>query len=547
MPTFRRASLTAALAAAPFALAYRFALIYRRRAGFPRPHRPIVNPAALGLAFEEVSVPAEGTNGLPGWFMPARGGERGPGVVLVHGWESARDRTLPIAQFLVAAGFHCLAVDVRGHGDNPPETLPVSAGEFGTDALAAFHALIARPEVTVGAISGHSMGAIGAILAGAADERVTAIVATSSPADPYRLTRQTFRLAHLPIPDVIAYPLAWLTTRVYLRPRGHQVGMISAAAALVSHERPVLLIHGDLDVVVPYAHLARLRRTAERAGRPVESLTIPGGQHSWLYEFPEYRRAVAAFLARCLGGPYEPDRCGRPRGRRGGCPDPGWRGPVRCRGGRARRLPIAGRAGAPRPTSRGCYARAGRRDPDRGRLMNAERELSVWQAVQTKRAVRTFTDQPLEPRHLDRILHAGRRSGSSKNFQRWEFIVCRDRDHLRELAKVGMYADHLAGAAVAIALVTPRSEAADDPLSVMFDLGQAAAYMMLAAWELGIGSVPATVYEPDLARRLLGYPASHHCEYLLSFGYPADASQLTAPNRPGRRRPLSEMVHEERW
>jgi pimeloyl-ACP methyl ester carboxylesterase len=304
VPNLRRAGLTAALAAAPLALAYRFALIYRRRAGFPRPHRPLVTPADLGLAFETLTVPADGTAGLPAWFMPARAGAPGPGVVLVHGWESARDRTLPMAQFLVAAGFHCLSVDVRGHGDNPPETLPVSAGEFGSDALAAFRVLIARPEVTVGAIAGHSMGAIGAILAGAADDRVAAVVATSSPADAYRLTRQTFRLAHLPIPDPIAYPLAWLTTRVYLRPRGHKVGSIRADTALISHDRPVLLVHGDLDDVVPFPHLDRLRRAAAAAARPVETLEIAGGHHSWLYEFPEYRGVVAGFLARTLGGPY---------------------------------------------------------------------------------------------------------------------------------------------------------------------------------------------------------------------------------------------------
>ena len=176
-----------------------------------------------------------------------------------------------------------------------------------------------------------------------------------------------------------------------------------------------------------------------------------------------------------------------------------------------------------------------------------EPTMSVWRAISTKRAIRKFADTPLEAAHVDRILRAGRRSGSSKNLQRWEFIVCRDRAHLRELAAVGPYAGHLAGAAVGIALVTPASKGADDPLSVMFDLGQAAAYMMLAGWELGIGSVPATVYEHDLARRLLGYPDSHHCEYILSFGYPADASELTAPNRPGQRRPLEEIVHEERW
>jgi nitroreductase len=71
--------------------------------------------------------------------------------------------------------------------------------------------------------------------------------------------------------------------------------------------------------------------------------------------------------------------------------------------------------------------------------------------------------------------------------------------------------------------------------------------MMLVAWELGIGSVPATVYEKDLARQLLGYPETHTCEYILSFGYPADPSKLTAPNKSGGRHALADIVHEETW
>ncbi len=309
MPRLRRAGIIAAIAAAPFALAYRFALLYRVRAGHPVPRPPQLTPADLGLPFEPVDV-VSGELTLPGWFIPARDGAAGPGVALVHGWESARDRLLPMAVFLHAAGFHCLAVDVRGHGANLAESLPITAGEFGSDALAAFHALAARPEVTRAGVLGHSMGAIGAILAAAEEPRIAAVVATSTPADPWRLTRQTFRLARLPIPGAIAWPLAWLTARVYVRPRGHRIHGTSASSALRTIDRPILLVHGTADAVVPVGHHNRLAAVAEAAGRQVETLRIPGGQHSWLYEFPEYRRAVATFFARTLGGPLPPDEAG---------------------------------------------------------------------------------------------------------------------------------------------------------------------------------------------------------------------------------------------
>ncbi len=559
MGTVRRAGFATVAAIAPFGLAYRFALAYRVRAGYPRRYPPSLEPSDLGLPFEATTVESAGLS-LPAWFIPARGGAPGPGVVLVHGWESARDRTLPMAVFLHAAGFHCLTFDVRGHGANPAEALPLSAGEFGADALAAFQTLIGRPEVTVGAISGHSMGAIGALLASAADPRVGAVVATSSPADPYRLTRQTFRLAHLPIPDPIAYPLAWLTTRVYLRPRGHEVDQISAATAAARYDGPILLAHGSDDVVVPPAHLDRLAAAARSSRvdgaveRDVETLLVPGGQHSWLYEVPQYRSTVAGFLSRSLGGPLEASAAAAiaaatqadriPDGEAQFAAVEDTPGGLRTLAQVA--LPGATRARPDAPEGSGTVAMAALDELAR-RRMSGPRPEPVWMAISAKRAIRQFADRPLEADHLDRILQAGRHSGSSKNLQRWTFIVCRDREHLLELAGVGPTAGHLAGAAAGIALVTPDPQAPGAPMSILFDLGQAAQNMMLAAWELGIGSVPATVYEHDLARRLLGYPADQHCEYLLSFGYPADSTDLTRPPNRGGRRELGEMVRSERW
>ena len=173
--------------------------------------------------------------------------------------------------------------------------------------------------------------------------------------------------------------------------------------------------------------------------------------------------------------------------------------------------------------------------------------MEVEQAVGKLRVVRRFRDEPLADADLRAILDAGRRAGSSKNLQRWHFVVVRDRATLTALAKVGPFAEHLAGGAAAIALVTPDPAAADSPLSVMWDLGRAAQNMTLVAWARGVGSVPATVYDHDLCRHILGYPADEHCEYLLNFGYPAEASAMTKPQRKGGRRPLGEVVYYERW
>jgi len=172
--------------------------------------------------------------------------------------------------------------------------------------------------------------------------------------------------------------------------------------------------------------------------------------------------------------------------------------------------------------------------------------MEAWEAIKSIRVVRQFADRPLADEHLERILNAGRRAGSSKNEQRWTFIVVRDREHLGELASVGPYAGHLAGATVAVALVVPEVSGARER-SVMWDLGRAAQNMVLAAWGLGIGSVPATVYDHDLAARLLGLPGRQRCDFLLSFGYPSDPGKLTAPSKRGGRKPLEAVVREERW
>jgi nitroreductase len=173
--------------------------------------------------------------------------------------------------------------------------------------------------------------------------------------------------------------------------------------------------------------------------------------------------------------------------------------------------------------------------------------MHAWDAIRTKRMVRRFEQRPVAREHLLRIVDAGRHAGSSKNQQLWDFVLVEDRQRLQRLAGVGRYAGHLAGAAAAVGLVTPDPRAPGASLSLVWDSGLAAQNMMLAAWELGVGSCPVTVYDHDLAREILAFPADRWCGYLLSLGYPADPDDLTRPPKAGGRRPLDDVLHREQW
>jgi nitroreductase len=170
--------------------------------------------------------------------------------------------------------------------------------------------------------------------------------------------------------------------------------------------------------------------------------------------------------------------------------------------------------------------------------------MNVSEAIRTKRANRQFQNKPLPEDVVRAILNAGRRSQSSKNEQAWQFIAIREKSILKALSKCGTYAGHLAGAALVVAILTPDPTA---KFQTMFDAGQAAAFMQLAAWELGIGSVPASIYEWDRAREILRFPPEWHLRVALSFGYPLDEEKLSAAPKRGGRRLLEEIVHWDTW
>jgi nitroreductase len=171
--------------------------------------------------------------------------------------------------------------------------------------------------------------------------------------------------------------------------------------------------------------------------------------------------------------------------------------------------------------------------------------METWDALRARRNVRAFADRPLPGDALDRILEAGRRAPSSRNGQPWDFVVVTDRAQLGELATVWRGGGHVAESGATIALVLPVVDDQRARGTALFDLGQAAMAMQVAAADLGIGAGHSAVGDQDKAREVLGLPDDRSAAYLLALGYPAD--RPLRPLRRMNRRPFDDVVHRGRF
>jgi nitroreductase len=171
--------------------------------------------------------------------------------------------------------------------------------------------------------------------------------------------------------------------------------------------------------------------------------------------------------------------------------------------------------------------------------------METWDAITSRRNVREFADRPLSDDDVARILEAGWRAPSSRNWQPWDLIAVTDRDELRELSHVWRGGGHVAESALTVVIVLPVFGDSAQRERANFDIGQAAMQMMIAAADRGIGSGHSAVGDQDLARKLLGFPEDRYAAIMIDFGHPAD--RPLRPIRRPNRRPFDEVVHRGRW
>lgn len=168
--------------------------------------------------------------------------------------------------------------------------------------------------------------------------------------------------------------------------------------------------------------------------------------------------------------------------------------------------------------------------------------MDALNALRNKRDTRSYTDEPVTPQMLDRILDAARMAGSAKNVQPVRLVVVTDQATKVGLKDAGDFASWIDNATVVIvATVT-----ADAGPRRLYDVGRHTQNLMLAAYAEGLATCPVTIHHPDVARDLLGIPESAEPAMIITLGHPAPGGEAP-PQIAGRRVTLDDYVSRGTW
>ena len=164
--------------------------------------------------------------------------------------------------------------------------------------------------------------------------------------------------------------------------------------------------------------------------------------------------------------------------------------------------------------------------------------MEVYEAVRTVLAVRQYTDKPISPDAIHRIVEAGRLTGSSMNLQPWHFIVVEDREMLQKLGQLATTGPYIAQAPMAIVVAIEKNSR-----YAVSDASRAIQSMFLTAWAEGIGSNWVGFAGMDSVKPVLNIPAEMDVLAILPFGYPKQSLGQGLK----RRKPVAEVISREMY
>jgi alpha-beta hydrolase superfamily lysophospholipase len=259
----------------------------------PTNHPLRVDPRRISRDAEPWSARTADGLTLRGWYLPTK--ERRRLIVLVHGMWSSWLEMASLGRDLHARGYDVLLFDLRGHGQSDPSRLSLGSRERADiRTVMAWAGQEGFTQDRVGWL-GYSMGASTLLMEAAQNHAIQAMVIDSPYGNlPELLKTQLSRHSHLPSlfnPGILA------AARLIYGVKTDE--LVPIRAARLWGERPLLLIHGESDSIVPVSQAYELARAA---GTSCMTLTLPGVEHVQAYDTdPEgYVSAIGAFFAEHL-------------------------------------------------------------------------------------------------------------------------------------------------------------------------------------------------------------------------------------------------------
>jgi uncharacterized protein len=242
----------------------------------------IRDPSALTLAFADVRFASADGTVLHGWYLRAAGTPRGT-VLFFHGNAENISTHLGFVHWLPDAGYNVMLWDYRGFGRSGGYA---HLGALHEDAQAALAWLVQRSDFDREhlVLYGQSLGgsvAIRTAVESAERRHIRAVISESTFSSYRRIAREKLDMLWLTWP--FQWPLSFLFGNGY------------AADKVVERVSPIplLIVHGDADPVVPFAHGERLYA---RAREPKEFWRMEGANHISSFSTPPARARLAAWM-----------------------------------------------------------------------------------------------------------------------------------------------------------------------------------------------------------------------------------------------------------
>ena len=148
--------------------------------------------------------------------------------------------------------------------------------------------------------------------------------------------------------------------------------------------------------------------------------------------------------------------------------------------------------------------------------------MDVFTAISQRSSVRAYKATDVEEDKLKKVLEAARLSPSASNRQDWKFIIVRNKETRNKLAKAAFGQSFIAEVPIVIVAcgLEPKAMLACGQPMHTVDVSIACAYMMLQAYELGLGTCWIGAFKEDETKKILSIPEHVRVVAMTPLGYP---------------------------